>query len=382
MTTDAALASELASRAGELLLELRNRELGEAPLEKAQARELGRRGDKEANTLLLRLLGELRPGDAVLSEESADDPARLSNPRVWIIDPLDGSREYGLPGRPDWAVHVALWERGAGITAAAVAQPALGEVYVSGSSQMADRTGLARPRPESATRPRILVSDSRPPEFIGALAERIGADVAPMGSAGAKAMAVLRGEADAYVHAGGQWEWDSAAPVGVALAAGLHCSRIDGTPLAYNEAHPYLPDLVICRPELALPLLAGIAELTGAPAESPRVAMVREYLDSLVSHDASKVRLARDCFRVENGQRTGDSGPLIIAELEHGDQYKPITGIRDLEFREWGPNVVARFLLDMGAGEHVITVAITEHFAVPGGEIESILAIIEPHMPG
>lgn len=371
MTTDAALARELASRAGELLLELRNRELGETPLEKARARELGRRGDKEANTLLLGLLGEQRPADAVLSEESADDRARLDNPRVWIIDPLDGSREYGLPGRPDWAVHIALWERGVGITAAAVAQPALGEVYVSGSAGPADPAGRERPR--------ILVSDSRPPEFIGALAERIGADVAPMGSAGAKAMAVLRGEADAYVHAGGQWEWDSAAPVGVAQAAGLHCSRIDGTPLIYNEAHPYLPDLVICRPELARPLLDGIAELTGAPADSPRVAMAREYLASLVSHDASKVRLSADCFRVENGQRTGDSGPEIIAELEHGEQYKPITGIRDLEFREWGPNVVARFLLDMGAGEHVISVAITEHFAVPGGEIESILAIIEPH---
>ncbi|WP_027503007.1 3'(2'),5'-bisphosphate nucleotidase CysQ [Rhodococcus sp. UNC363MFTsu5.1] len=371
MTTDAALAGELATRAGELLLELRNHELGETPLEKTQARELGRRGDKEANTLLLGLLGEQRPADAVLSEESADDRARLDNPRVWIIDPLDGSREYGLPGRPDWAVHIALWERGVGITAAAVAQPALGEVYVSGSAGPADPAGRERPR--------ILVSDSRPPEFIGALAERIGADVAPMGSAGAKAMAVLRGEADAYVHAGGQWEWDSAAPVGVAQAAGLHCSRIDGTPLIYNEAHPYLPDLVICRPELARPLLDGIAELTGAPADSPRVAMAREYLASLVSHDASKVRLSADCFRVENGQRTGDSGPEIIAELEHGEQYKPITGIRDLEFREWGPNVVARFLLDMGAGEHVISVAITEHFAVPGGEIESILAIIEPH---
>ncbi|TJZ75727.1 3'(2'),5'-bisphosphate nucleotidase CysQ [Rhodococcus oryzae] len=371
MTTDAVLAGELATRAGELLLELRNRELGEAPLEKTQARELGRRGDKEANTLLLGLLGEHRPADAVLSEESADDLARLDNPRVWIIDPLDGSREYGLPGRPDWAVHVALWERGAGITTAAVAQPALGEVYVSGSAPLAGPAGRVRPR--------ILVSDSRPPEFIGPLAERIGADVAPMGSAGAKAMAVLRGEADAYVHAGGQWEWDSAAPVGVAQAAGLHCSRIDGTPLIYNEAHPYLPDLVICRPELARPLLDGIAELTGAPADSPRVAMVREYLSSLVTHDASKVRLAADCLRVENGQRTGDSGPEIIAELEHGDQYKPITGIRDLEFREWGPNVVARFLLDMGAGAHVVTVAITEHFSIPGGEIESILAIIEPH---
>ncbi|GAB2661603.1 3'(2'),5'-bisphosphate nucleotidase CysQ [Prescottella soli] len=371
MTTDAELAAELAARAGELLLELRARELGETPLDKAAAKELGRRGDKAANTLLLEGLAVARPGDAVLSEESADDPARLGNPRVWIIDPLDGSREYGLAGRADWAVHVALWERDRGITAAAVAQPVLGEVYVSGTSQ-----AVSSDRP----RPRILVSDSRPPEFVDALARHVGGDVAPMGSAGAKAMAVLRGDADAYVHAGGQWEWDSAAPVGVALAAGLHCSRIDGTPLQYNEPHPYLPDLLICRRDLAVPLLTGIADLaaTAAPV-SPRVAMAREYIDSLVTHDASKVRLARHCHRYENGQRTGDSGDEIRSMLETGGQYRPISGVRDLEFREWGSDVVARFLLDMNTGRDTLTVAITEHFSIPSAEIDSITAIIEPH---
>lgn len=370
MSTDVELAADLAERAGKLLLDLRVRELGETPLDKAAAKELGRRGDKAANVLLLDGLAAERPSDSVLSEESADDAARLDNARVWIIDPLDGSREYGLVGRSDWAVHVALWERGAGITAAAVAQPARGEVYVSGT---------ARAVPSDRINPRILVSDSRPPAFVDALARRVGGTVEPMGSAGAKAMAVLRGDADAYVHAGGQWEWDSAAPVGVALAAGLHCSRIDGTPLRYNEPHPYLPDLLICRRDLAVPLLAGIAEETGGPTDSPRVAMAREYIDSLVTHDTSKVRLARHCHRYENGRRTGESGDEIRSMLETGGQYRPISAVRDVEFREWGTDVVARFLLDMNTGRDLLTVAITEHFSVPSAEIEAITAIIEPH---
>jgi 3'(2'), 5'-bisphosphate nucleotidase len=216
-------------------------------------KDLGKRGDAASNSMLLRELAELRPGDAVLSEESADSPERLSAKRVWIIDPLDGTREYGMPGRDDWAVHVALWEAGAGITAAAVAQPALNTVYVS------DQTRLKRrPRP----RLRFLVSDSRPPEWAAPVAKALDAQLVPMGSAGAKAMAVVRGEADAYLHGGGQWEWDSAAPVGVATAAGLCASRIDGSPLSYNNEHPYLPDLLICRYELADDLLREIAAAT------------------------------------------------------------------------------------------------------------------------
>jgi 3'(2'), 5'-bisphosphate nucleotidase len=241
--SDARLAADLADQAGSLLLALRH-------ASGLTGKELGKRGDADANRLLLRELAEARPNDAVLSEESADSPARLSADRVWIIDPLDGTREYGISGRDDWAVHVALWERDREITAAAVAQPSLDLVYASDTAE-ADR----RPRP----RLRFLVSDSRPPAFAVPVAETLGAELAPMGSAGAKAMAVLRGEADAYLHAGGQWEWDSAAPVGVALAAGLHASRIDGRPLEYNRANPYLPDLVICRPELADDLLRQIA---------------------------------------------------------------------------------------------------------------------------
>ena len=200
--------------------------------------------------MLLAELALARPDDAVLSEESADGPERLTSERVWIIDPLDGTREYGMDGRSDWAVHVALWQFGREITDAAVAQPALDAVYTSA----APRTVTPAPPPV------VLVSDSRPPSFAAAAAAAIGAGVRPMGSAGAKAMAVVRGEAVAYVHAGGQWEWDSAAPVGVALAHGLHASRIDGSPLTYNAEHPYLPDLLICRPEVAPALLAAIAE--------------------------------------------------------------------------------------------------------------------------
>ena len=243
---DAEFAADLAVRAGELLLRLR----ADSGLE---GKELGKAGDHDSNVLLLELLSHGRPGDAVLSEESQDSPARLSADRVWIIDPLDGTREYGMPPRSDWAVHVALWERGApgsAITAAAVAQPALDTVYATGASQAVTQ------RRDS---PIFLVSDSRPPAFAAGVAEQLGAVLQPMGSAGAKGMAVLRGDADAYLHSGGQWEWDSAAPVGVAVAAGLHASRVDGSTLTYNLAHPYLPDLLICRADLAQPLIEAIA---------------------------------------------------------------------------------------------------------------------------
>ena len=246
MSTDSEFAADLAERAGALLLKLR----AESGLE---GKELGKRGDADSNALLLDLLAEGRPGDAVLSEEAKDSPARLSADRVWIIDPLDGTREYGMPPRSDWAVHVALWERGASgsaITAAAVAQPSLDTVYA---------TGMSSATTQQRDKPIFLVSDSRPPAFAEAVADQLGAVLQPMGSAGAKGMAVLRGDADAYLHAGGQWEWDSAAPVGVALAAGLHASRVDGSTLTYNAEHPYLPDLIICRADLAQPLLDAIA---------------------------------------------------------------------------------------------------------------------------
>ncbi|OLR90833.1 3'(2'),5'-bisphosphate nucleotidase CysQ [Actinokineospora bangkokensis] len=239
MATDARLAADLATTAGEYLMRLRD----------DGGPDLRRRGDLGSNELILRRLATERPDDHVLSEESVDDPSRTGADRVWIIDPLDGTREYGIPGRRDWAVHVALWQRGLGLTAGAVAQPALGEVHA---------TDAPPPLAPSPDRIRVLVSASRPPSFTEHVADAVDAEVLTMGSAGAKAMAVLRGDADAYLHAGGQYEWDSAAPVAVVQAAGLHASRVDGSPLLYNQPHPYLPDLVICRPELAAKILDAL----------------------------------------------------------------------------------------------------------------------------
>jgi len=239
------LAAALAEEAGRLLLEVRA-ELAGAPLE-----ELKAEGDRRSNRLLLARLAEARPDDAVLSEESPDDPARLAAARVWIVDPLDGTREFS-EGRTDWAVHVALWSQGS-LVAGAVALPALRELH---------RTKPPTPLPPVPDRPaRVLVSRTRPPAWAEGLAERLGGELYPMGSAGAKAMAVLRGEADVYAHAGGQYEWDSAAPVAVAAAAGLSPTRLDGSPLVYNQPSPYLPDLLVCRPDLVAPVRAALAEL-------------------------------------------------------------------------------------------------------------------------
>jgi len=233
-TDDHALATWLATVAGERLLEVRGEGL--------EGRELKDAGDRAAHDLLMALLAEHRPGDAVLSEEGKDDKARLDSSRVWIVDPLDGTREFSEVPREDWAVHVALWQDG-DLVAGAVAQPALGETFHTGRPPVVP--------PSTAPRPRIAVSRSRPPEFVHALAEELGADLVAMGSAGVKVISVARDISDAYVHAGGQYEWDSAAPVAVARAAGLFTSRIDGTPLEYNQDDVYLPDLIVCRPELA-----------------------------------------------------------------------------------------------------------------------------------
>lgn len=263
-TPDQQLAVDLAIEAGRLLVDLRS----SGPT----GRELGDIGDRRANTLLLERLAAARPDDAVLSEESADDLARVDADRVWIIDPVDGTREYGLGDRPDWAVHVALWERAGDpalsrLTAAAVGLPALGvvsgvdddEVYAApvGNGGV-DGGGLLPPR--TGSRPRIVLSASRPPRFADVVAEAVGGDLVPLGSAGAKTAAVVRGEADAYIHAGGQYQWDSAAPAGVALARGFVAVRIDGTPLEYNVSDTYLPDLVVCRADLADAILGAIAD--------------------------------------------------------------------------------------------------------------------------
>jgi 3'(2'), 5'-bisphosphate nucleotidase len=247
------LARDLAVAAGDRLLALRA-----AGGEPSQLRKAG---DLLSHEFLMAELARLRPDDAVLSEEGKDDAVRLSASRVWIVDPLDGTREFGEPDRADWAVHVALWERGE-LTAGAVALPAQ-DMVLSTAEQIQP---LAPPQDPL----RLLVSRSRPPEFVRQLADRIGGVLYPLGSAGAKAAAVIRGEADAYVHSGGQYEWDSAAPVVVARSAGLHTSRIDGSKLAYNQASPSLPDILICAAAIAPLLLENIASvLPGAtPGQS------------------------------------------------------------------------------------------------------------------
>jgi len=235
---DHALAAWLATTAGERLLEVREEGL--------TGRELKDAGDLAAHELLMRLLAAVRPDDAVLSEEGKDDPVRLTADRVWIVDPLDGTREFSEPPRDDWAVHVALWERGE-LVAGAVAQPALGETFSTAAPPSIP--------PRTSSRPRIAVSRTRPPAFVEALAAEIDAELVPMGSAGVKVISVTRDITDAYVHAGGQYEWDNAAPVAVARAAGLFCSRVDGSDLVYNQENVSLPDLIVCRPELAQPIL-------------------------------------------------------------------------------------------------------------------------------
>jgi 3'(2'), 5'-bisphosphate nucleotidase len=247
---DTALAGRLAHEAGELLLSVRSN-LGRLAID---PRQLGRLADKRANDFILERLAQGRPDDAVLSEEKVDDRLRLSAARVWIVDPLDGTRGFTMD-RPDWAVHIALWEAGIGITAAAVALPALGELFTTQNAPSVAAQGRAHVR----ERPLILVSPSRPPPFARFVARDVDADLATMGSAGGKAMMVLGGQADAYLVTGGQREWDSAAPVGVLKAAGFHSSRVDGSELVYNKPDSYVADFLMCRPELAEPLLDSIA---------------------------------------------------------------------------------------------------------------------------
>jgi 3'(2'), 5'-bisphosphate nucleotidase len=257
--TDAGLARWLAARAGQLLLDLR------AELGHADPDALRTAGDRRAHELLTAELARWRPADAVLSEEGVDDPARLAAERVWIVDPLDGTREYGEEGRTDWAVHVALWRRT--VAAAADGRAPAGRLVAGAVALPAQHRLLGTDEPPAyppmngGTALTLAASRSRPPAFLAGLAAAVGAELVPMGSAGAKIAAVVCGQVDAYVHAGGQYEWDSAAPVAVATATGLHASRIDGSGLEYNRADPRLPDLVVCRKDLAARLLTALAKL-------------------------------------------------------------------------------------------------------------------------
>ena len=247
---DAQLAAHLAEVAGRLLIEVRASGL-------LSLKALGNAGDATANQFLIHAIGEQRPEDGLLSEESKDTDERLSKSRVWIIDPVDGTREYGEytdgRARSDWAVHVALAVDGVALIGA-VALPALGIVM---------RTDQPIALPPAPDRLRMVVSRTRPAREAIEVAAKLDAELVPMGSAGAKAMAIVRGEADIYLHSGGQYEWDSCAPVAVARAHGLHCSRIDGSALVYNQANVYMPDLLICRREHAALILGEVAALAG-----------------------------------------------------------------------------------------------------------------------
>jgi 3'(2'), 5'-bisphosphate nucleotidase len=240
LNDDHELAAQVAYDAGRLLLALRTTSDDPATLK--------REGDAQANVLILDALHRARPDDPILSEESADVSTRLESSRVWIVDPLDGTREYSEKGRDDWAVHIALVIDGVAAIGA-VALPAQDLVL---------RTDPAPVVPPRGDRPiRLVVSRTRPPAVTDRIQAALGGELLPMGSAGAKTMAIVLGDADVYAHSGGQYQWDSAAPVAVARAAGLHTSRLDGSPLVYNEADPYLPDLLVCRPELADQVIAA-----------------------------------------------------------------------------------------------------------------------------
>ena len=243
--SDADLARRLAVEAGQLLVQVRE----EMTARNASSWQVMDTGDIASHRFLVEQLRIARPDDAVLSEEGADDPRRATAERVWIVDPLDGTNEFGERGRHDWAVHVALWERGE-LTAAAVSLPALGAVFGTDPAPV-----LPTPTRE---RPRLITSRNRAPYAAVLVADALECDAVRLGSAGAKAMAVVLGEADIYVHDGGMYQWDSAAPAAVAMAAGLHASRIDGTPLVYNQRDPWLPDFMICRQEYAEPVLDAI----------------------------------------------------------------------------------------------------------------------------
>ena len=240
---DAELAAQLAEQAGKILLQVRASGL-------IADKALGKAGDATANQFLVHAIRAMRPDDGLLSEESKDDGARLSQRRVWIVDPVDGTREYG-EGRTDWAVHVGLAIDGVA-QVGAVALPGAGVVL---------RSDRPSPLPAAGSPLRLVVSRTRPAREAVEVAQRLGAELVPMGSSGAKAMAVVRGEADVYLHSGGQYEWDSAAPVAVARAHGLWCSRIDGSPLVYNRQDVYLPDLLIAREAHAVTVLALLRDL-------------------------------------------------------------------------------------------------------------------------
>lgn len=254
---DAELARTVAQGAGQLLLELRESYGEIEPDDKERANALRKEGDRASHEYIAAALSAARPDDAVLSEEGADSDVRLSASRVWIVDPLDGTYEYGQ-NRADFAVHIVLWntEGQARLEAGVVDLPAQGltRSVLDLDPQLGE---LPTNRPI-----RIVASRSRPPATLaqtvhhlsGSLSEagitHEGVEVVDVGSVGAKVNEILSGRAEAYIHDTGFYEWDVAAPLNVAHHYGLHAEHIDGQPVVFNQMPPYVNNLVVARADL------------------------------------------------------------------------------------------------------------------------------------
>ena len=262
---DHLLAANLAESAGRMLVDCRSGAAGQL----LGGSSLAHEGDQRAHLHLLTRLQEARPDDAVLSEEGADDAQRLDSSRLWVIDPLDGSRDYGF-GNDEWAVHVGLVEDGK-IVAGAVALSALDLLFHTGEGE---GPACAVDENNPNRRPVIVTARSRVNAEGMLLAHELGADVFACGSAGVKAMLVVNGTADAYVHASPLYEWDVCAPAAVAQSAGLHVSDAAGDPLVFNQARPVVNSFLVCRPELVDDILSALSS-TGYFRPSASVSRLR-----------------------------------------------------------------------------------------------------------
>lgn len=266
---DSELSRDVAIEAGRLLLDLRATYGDLDPADVDTANRLRKEADRASHLLIADRISAARPDDVILSEEGKDDPARLVADRVWIVDPLDGTFEFGQ-GRSDFAVHIVLWVRdalsptGARLVASTVELPAQGLT----------RTDIDTPDVSFALptdRPiRIVASRSRAPKWlpdaVAVLADRMGreVEVIDVGSVGAKVNEILCGRADAYVHDTGFYEWDVAAPYAVAHRYGLHASHVGGEPIRFNQDPPYVTSLLVSIPTLLDDLTSVFAEASGS----------------------------------------------------------------------------------------------------------------------
>lgn len=259
---DHELAAELAAAAGRQLLELRAQY---SVPDEAAARALAKLADQLANDWLLQQLAELRPDDAVLSEEAEDDLARVQAQRVWIIDPVDGTYEFARR-LADFAVHVALWDNSAGsFTAAAVAVPDHGAVWATDSAAAAiesDRTQLTVVSSTREPKP-VLAKLQVELSNIAAALGYAGVEFRTLGSVGGKVHQLLAGHADVYLSTTGFWEWDAAAPAAVAQQQGFQVTDLQGAALRFNQVPPRVSSFVVAKPQLHEFVINALAEVNG-----------------------------------------------------------------------------------------------------------------------